>query len=67
MQIWFAQFTDQKKTTKKETKNWNWAFLKIKLLKISNINTGHKSKIVWNKRHNLLTRTVQFADQKKSE
>ena len=34
-------------------------------LKISNIKTGHKSKVVWNKKDNLQTRTVQFADQKK--
>ena len=60
-----VQFTDQKKTAKKVTKNLNWPFLISQLLKISNINTDHKSKMVWNKRHNLQTRIVQFADQKK--
>ena len=55
----------RKKTAKKVTKNWNWPFLISQLLKISNINTGHKSKMFWNKRHNLQTRIVQFADQKK--
>ena len=60
-----VQFTDQKKTAKKVTKNWNWPFLISQLLKIFNINTDHKSKMVWNKRHNLQARTVQFADQKK--
>ena len=67
IQTCFVQFTDQKKTTKKETKNWNWPFLISQQLKISNINTGHKSKMVWNNRHNLQTRNVQFTDQKKSE
>ena len=65
IQTWFVQFTDQKKTTEKVTKNWNWPFLISQQLKISNIDIGHKSKIVWNKRYNLQTRTVQFADQKK--
>ena len=65
LQARIVQFTDQKKTAKKVTKNWNWPFLISQLLKISNINTGHKSKMVWNKRHNLQTRIVQFADQKK--
>ena len=60
-----VQFTDQKKTAKQVTKNWNWPFLVSQLLNISNINTDHKSKMVWNKRHNLKTRIVQLADQKK--
>ena len=38
--------------------------LNISLLKISNINTLHKSKMVWNKRYNLQTKLVQFTDQK---
>ena len=49
------------------TKNWNWPFLISQQLKPSNINIGHKSKIVWNKGHIFQTRTVQFEDQKKSE
>ena len=53
------------KTAKKVTKTWNWLFLISQLLKISNINTDHESKMVWNKRHNLQTRIVPFADQKK--
>ena len=53
------------KTAKKVTKNWNWPFLISQLLKISNINTDHESKMVWNKRHNLQSRIVQFEDQKK--
>ena len=53
------------RAAKKLTKNWKWSFLISQLLKISSINTGHKSKMVWNKRHNLQTRIVQFADQKK--
>ena len=26
-QTWFVQLTDQEKTAKKATKNWNWPFL----------------------------------------
>ena len=52
------------KTTEKVTKNWNWPLISQQL-KISNINTGHNSKMVWNKRHNLQIRIVQFADQKR--
>ena len=66
IQAWFAQFTNQEKTTKKVTKIWNWPFIIFQQLKISNINTGDKSKMVWNKRHNLQTSIVQFTDQKKS-
>ena len=66
IQTWFVQFTDQKKTAKKVTKNWNWPFLISQPLKISNINTGHKLKMVWNRRSNLETRIVQFTDQKKT-
>ena len=47
------------KTTKKVTKNWNWPFLISQQLKISNINTGHKSQMVW-KRHNLQTRGIIY-------
>ena len=65
LQTRIVQFTDQKKTAKKITKNWNWSFLISQQLKMSNINTGYKFKIVWNLRHNLLTRIKQFADQKK--
>ena len=54
-----------RKTAGQVTKNWNWLFLISQLLKISNINTGHKSKMVWNKRHKLQTKIVQFKDQKK--
>ena len=64
LQARIVQFTDQKKTAKKVTKNWNWPFLISQQLKISNINTGHKFKIVWNVRHNFLTRIVQITDQK---
>ena len=64
LQTW-SKFTDQKKTAKKVTENWNWPFLISQLPKMSNINTGHKSKMVWNKMHNLQSRIVQFADQKK--
>ena len=60
-----VKFKDQKKTAKKVTKNWSWPFLISQQLKISNINTDDKSKMVRNKRHNLQTRIVQFADQKK--
>ena len=60
-----VQFTDQKKMLKKVTKNWNWPVLIFQLLKISNINTDHKSNMIWSKRHNLQTKNVQFADQKK--
>ena len=35
------------------------------LLKTSYINTGHNFKVAWNKKLNLETRTVQFADQEK--
>ena len=55
----------REKTTKNVTKNWNWPFLGSQLLNISNINTGHKSKMVWNKKNNLRSRIVQFGDQKK--
>ena len=53
------------KTAEKVTKNWIWPFLISQLLEISNINIGHKFKIVWNIRYNLQTRIVQFTDQKK--
>ena len=66
IQTRFVQFTDQKKTARKVTKNWNWPFLISQPLKISNINTGHKFKMVWNRRHNLQARIVQFTDQKKT-
>ena len=59
-----VQFTDQKKTAKKVTKNWNWPFLISQQLKISNINTGHTFKILWNRRFNLLTWIIQITDQK---
>ena len=62
----FVQFTDLKKTARKVTKNWNWPFLISHTLKISNINTDHKFKMVWNRRYNLQTRTVKFTDQKKT-
>ena len=65
IQAWLVQFTDQKETTKKVTKNGNWHFLISQQLKISNINTGQKSKMVWNRKNNLQNRTVQFAAQKK--
>ena len=39
----------------------------ISLLKTSNINTDHKSKMVGNKSNNMEIRTVQFTNQKKSE
>ena len=52
-------------TAKKVTKTWNWPLSISQLLKISNINTGHESKMVWNKSHNLQTISVQFAGQKK--
>ena len=65
IQTWFVQFTDHNKTTEKVTKNWNWPFLISQYLKISNIKTGHKSKMVWNKKHNLQTKIAQFADHKK--
>ena len=54
----------RKKTAKKVTKNWKWSFLISQQLKISNINIGHKSKMVRNKRHILQAGIVQFADQK---
>ena len=66
IQAWSVQFTDQKKAAKKVTKNWNWPFLISQPLEISNINTGHKFKMVWDRRFNLQTRFVQFTDQKKS-
>ena len=66
IQTRFVQFTDQKKTARKVTKNWNWPFLISQTLKISNINTSHKFKMVWNRRYNLQTRTVKFTDQKKT-
>ena len=59
-----VQFTDQKKTAKIVTKNWNWPFLISQQLKISNINTGHTFKILWNRRFNLLTWIIQITDQK---
>ena len=34
------------KKAEKVIKNWKWHFLIFQLLKISNINTGHKSKVV---------------------
>ena len=66
IQNWFVQSTDQKKTAKKGTKNWNWPSLISQLLKTSNINTSHKYKMVWNKRHNFQTRILEFGDQKNS-
>ena len=49
-QIWFVQFTDQKKTAKKVTKGSLRrnikGFLISQHLKTSNINTGHKCKMV---------------------
>ena len=63
IQIWCVQFTDRKETAKKVTRNWNWPFLIFQQLKISNINTGDKFKMVWNKKHNLQTRIVQFITQ----
>ena len=66
IQTWFVQFTNQKKTSKKVTKILNWAFLISQQLKIYNINTGYESKMVWNKRHILQTRILQFVDQKRS-
>ena len=65
IQTRFVQFTDQKKTATKVTKNWSWLFLISKTLKISNINTDHKFKITLNMKHNLQARIVQFTDQKK--
>ena len=70
LQTRIVKFNDQKKIAKKlklriNITNWNWPCLISQLLKISNINTGHKFKIVWNMRHNLHTRHVQFTDQKK--
>ena len=69
--IW--RYTDQiyiiyipQKKARKVTKKWNWPFLTSQPLKISNINTGHKFKMVWNRRYNLQTRIVQFTDQKKT-
>ena len=53
------------KTARKVTKNWNWPFLIFQQLKITNINIGHKFKIVWNVRHIFLTRILQITDQKK--
>ena len=53
------------KTARKVTKNWNWLFLIFQQLKITNINIGHKFKIVWNVRHIFLTRILQITDQKK--
>ena len=58
-------FTDQKRTLKKSLRTET--DLISQLLKISNINTAHKSKMVGNKRQTLQTRIVQLADQKKSE
>ena len=40
--------------------------LNISILKTSNINTGHKSMMVSNKKHNLQNRIVQFIVQKKA-
>ena len=40
--------------------------LNISILKTYNINTGHKSMMVSNKRHNLQKKTVQFTGQKKA-
>ena len=45
---------------------WELNLLNISLLKTSNINTGHKSMIVSNKRHNLQNRTVQITGHKKT-
>ena len=66
-------YTDQickiyrpEKKARKVTKNWNWPFLKSQRLKISNINTDHKFKMVWNKRYNLQTRIVYFTEQEKT-
>ena len=53
----------RKKTAKKVTRYSNWPFLIFQQIKISNINNGHKSKMVWNKKHNLQTKTVQFITQ----
>ena len=63
--FWYTDLICTIYRTKKVTKNWNWPFLMSQQLKISNIKTGHKSKVVWNKKDNLQTRTIQFADQKK--
>ena len=65
LQTKIVQFIDQKKTANKVTKNWNWLFLISQKLKISNINTGHKFKILSNRRNNLLTWIIQITDQKK--
>ena len=40
--------------------------LNISILKTCDINTGHKSMMVSNKRHNLQNKTVQFTGQKKA-
>ena len=67
LQTRIVKLTDQKSIAKKVNENWNWPFLISQLLQISNINTGHKFEIIWYKEHNLLTRIVQFTDQKKEQ
>ena len=59
-------YRPEKNPAKKVTKNWNWSFLKSHPLKFSNIITGQKFKMFWNKRHNFQPRNVQFTDQRKA-
>ena len=65
LQTWCTIYRPEK-AAKKVTKNWNWPSLISQLLKTSNINTSHKYKMVWNKRHNFQTRILEFGDQKNS-
>ena len=60
----FYNLQTSKKTAENVTKNWNWPFLITQPIKTSNTNIGYKSKIVWNKTHNLQTRIAQFTDHK---
>ena len=55
IQTWFVQFTYQKKT-RKSYSELKLTLLNISIMKTSNINTGHKSMMVSNKRHNLQSR-----------
>ena len=64
LQTRLAQFTDQKKISQKSNYKLKVTLLNISVLKTSNINTAHKFKMIWNKRHNLQTRFELFTDQK---
>lgn len=55
IQTWFVQFTNQISQLKSNYE-LKLTLINISLQKTSNINTAHKFKLVWNKKHSLQTR-----------